>query len=166
MTNNIDLKKLFEEKLENGSKDLLMPPPSFDIMCCEILEFNELEKSIVVSMKMDTKWLNPYKTMQGGMIAGALDNAIGPLSLLVAPINMTKKMELEYLKPITMDHKILFLKASVISQNRRVIKIEACVEDKDGVIYTKALATQIVLNPNYAVENLKKASIIAHKAHS
>lgn len=145
MSNDIDLKKLFKEKLGNNTDDLLMPPPSFDIMCCEIVEFDEIKKSIVVTMKMDKKWLNPYKTMQGGMIAGALDNAIGPLSLLVAPINMTKKMELEYFKPITLDQEILFLKANVISQNRRVIKIEACIEDKDGVVYTKALATQIVL---------------------
>jgi len=35
--------------------------------------------------------------MQGGMIAAAVDNTIGPLSFLVAAPNVTRRLEMKYI---------------------------------------------------------------------
>lgn len=97
----LDLMELFEKNLGEAVKDYDLPPPSFEVMCCKIIEFDPSEKKLITKMPVLHEWLNPYGTMQGGMIAAAVDNAVGPLSMLVAKRNMTRGMELKYLKPIT-----------------------------------------------------------------
>ena len=42
----IDITALFRKKLGESMDEYLMPPPSFSIMQCEIIEFNEEKKSI------------------------------------------------------------------------------------------------------------------------
>jgi acyl-coenzyme A thioesterase PaaI-like protein len=42
-------------------------------------------ESMTVRFPFDVRFTNPMGVMQGGMIAAAIDNALGPLSYLVAP---------------------------------------------------------------------------------
>ena len=83
---------IFSKFLKHDSKNLKMPPPIFVAMQCEVLEYNEEEKTLTTKMPVLEQWLNPYGTMQGGMIDAAMDNAVGPLSLLVAPMNILVKI--------------------------------------------------------------------------
>jgi acyl-coenzyme A thioesterase PaaI-like protein len=46
------------------------------------------------------KYRNPFGTMQGGMIATAVDNTIGPLRDVVAPPNVTRTLEMRYSHPV------------------------------------------------------------------
>ena len=41
--------------------------------------------------------------MQGGMIAAAVDNIVGRLSMLIAPPNFTRNLEMKYKKAINSD---------------------------------------------------------------
>ena len=51
--------------------------------------------------------------MQGGMTMAAIDNAVGPLSMLVAPLNVTRNVESKPLKPISMELEYIFVKATL-----------------------------------------------------
>ena len=85
----IDVIELFGNVLGEKINAFTLPPPSFEIMQCEIIEYSQEEKSLITKLPVLEQWLNPYGAMQGGMIDAAIDNAVGPLSMLIAPPNMT-----------------------------------------------------------------------------
>lgn len=49
---SIDVKELFENVLGDGVNDFDLPPPSFEVMQCEILSYDVDKESIVVKMPM------------------------------------------------------------------------------------------------------------------
>ena len=111
----------------------------------EIIEYKEEEKSLTVRLPVLEKWQNPFGTMQGGMIDAAIDNAVGPLSLLVAPMNMTRSIETKILKAITMDIETIYVKANLVEQKKRRLAFEVEVQDNDGVVYATSKVVNFVL---------------------
>ncbi len=138
MSEPIDLIELYSEVLGDTIEQFELPPPSFTVMQGEIIEFDDVKKSLTTKMPVLKSWLNPYGTMQGGMVLAAIDNAVGPLSLLVAPMNMTRSMESKFIKPITMDVEYIYVTASLSEHKRKRLKFEVTVQDKFATIYTKA----------------------------
>jgi len=138
----IDVLELFSNILDDKINDFTLPPPIFEIMQCEIIEYNEEDKSLIVRLPVLEKWQNPYGTMQGGMIDAAIDNAVGPLSLLVAPMNMTRTIETKILKAITMDVETIYVKAKLLEEKKRRLTFEAEVVDVEGLVY----ATSTIVN--------------------
>ena len=109
----IDVEELFTKALGERVHELNLPPPSFTVMECNILNYDEKEKPILVRIPVLETWLNPYNTMQGGLIIGAIDNAVGPLSMLVAPKNVTRNIESKLIKQITTDMQYIYVSASL-----------------------------------------------------
>ena len=138
----IDVIKLFSDILGDMIHDFTLPPPSFEIMQCEIIEYNQEEKSLIARLPVLEKWQNPFGTMQGGMIDGAIDNAVGPLSLLVVPMNMTRTIETKILKAITMDVETIYVKAKLSEMKKRRLTFEAEVVDDEDIVY----ATSRIVN--------------------
>ncbi len=141
----INLQQLFEEVLGKKVKDLNLPPPSFSIMKTTIIDFNIENKSLITKIPVLESWLNPYSSMQGGMIVGAIDNAIGPLSLLVGPFNVTRKIETEYIKPITLSTKYIYIIAKLVEQSGKRMFFEAKIVDEFKKVYVKAKATHWII---------------------
>ena len=141
----IDLIELYTDILGDKVQDYNLPPPSFEVMQCEIIEFNADEKYIIVKIPVLKSWLNPYGTMQGGLIVAAIDNAVGPLSLLVAPKNMTRNIESKLLKPILMESEYIFVRATLSEKKKRRLIFDVVVKDKDEIIYAKATVTNWIL---------------------
>ncbi len=141
----IDIYEICSEVLGDKVKDFDLPSPSFEVMQCEVMEFDDEERSIVVKMPVLRSWLNPYGTMQGGMTSAAIDNAVGPLSLLVAPLNVTRYMESKLIKPITMDLEYIYVHASLGEQKKKRLIFEVTVQDKFGELYTKATVTNWIV---------------------
>jgi len=141
----IDILTLFGEALGDKLHEFNLPPPSFEIMKCKILEFDAEKKYIVVKMPVLDLWLNPYGTMQGGLIIGAIDNAVGPLSLLVAPKNMTRNIESKLLKPIIKEMGFIYVTATLVEQKKRRLIFDAVVQDSAKNIYAKATLTNWIL---------------------
>ena len=141
----LDLETLFSEVLGEKMQEFILPPPSFEIMQCEILLYDKIEKSLLVKIPILNIWLNPYGTMQGGMIMGAMDNTVGPLSILVAPKNVTRTMESKLLKPITMDLEYIYIKAILIEHKKRRLIFDVFVKDKEENIYVKAKVTNWII---------------------
>ena len=141
----IDVIELFSNILGDKINDFTLPPPSFEIMQCEIIEYNIEEKSLIVRLPVLEKWQNPFGTMQGGMIDSAIDNAVGPLSLLVAPINMTRTIETKILKAITMDVETIYVKAKLVEVKKRRLTFEAEVVDGEGLVYATSRMVNFIV---------------------
>ncbi len=134
----IDIIKLYSTVLGEKVKEFDLPPPSFSVMKAEIIDYDKEKKTLLSKMPVLRDWLNPYGTMQGGMINAAIDNAVGPLSLLVAPLNMTRTMETKYIKAITMELKCIYVQAILVEEKKKRLTFEVAVMDEDENIYTTA----------------------------
>ena len=134
----IDIIELFSTVLGEKVKKFDLPPPSFTVMKGEIIAYDKEEKTLLSKMPVLRDWLNPYGTMQGGMINAAIDNAVGPLSLLVAPLNMTRTMETKYIKAITMELECIYVQAILVEEKKKRLTFEVAVMDEYENIYTTA----------------------------
>ncbi len=115
-----------------------MPPKIFVDMDTEIIDY-ENKKSLTTKIPIKEKYKNPLGFMQGGMIAAAIDNTVGPLSFLVAPPSVTTTMNITYHRPIPMSDEFIFIKATIIDQTKKMIYMKAEVFNKANKL--KAMAT-------------------------
>ena len=145
MKNNIDTTALFNKMQANSKEALLMPPPSFTLMQCEVIAYDKDRHTLIVKIPVIEAWLNPYKTMQGGMVNAAIDNAVGPLSLLIATANITRHMETKFLRPITLVTDYIFVKASLSEMKKRRLSFDVSVEDEKGEVFVEAKVVNFIL---------------------
>jgi len=115
-----------------------IPPKIFIEMEAEVVDY-ENKKSLTIKMPIKEKYKNPLGFMQGGMIAAAIDNTVGPLSFLVAPPSVTTTMNITYIRPVPVSDEFVFVKATIIDQTKKMIYMRAEVFNKDNKL--KATAT-------------------------
>lgn len=142
----VSITELLEEKLGEGRSGFLLPPPVYETIAADVLEVDVENGSLVLRFPMLRRYLNPYGTMQGGMIAAAVDNTIGPLSLLVARANVTRSMELEYLKPVKGALPFIDVKARLAERRVRRLVFEAEVFDPEGALLATARCVNLVVS--------------------
>ena len=145
MSQSLDIKELFRSTLGDTLHEYKLPPPSFTIMQCEIIAFDKEKATLTTKIPVLKEWLNPYSTMQGGMIVAAMDNALGPLSLLVAPKNMTRNIESKLIKAITMDMKYIYVTASLYEVKKRRLIFDVVVKDEEENLYATARVTNFII---------------------
>ena len=126
-------------------KGHLMPPPSFTSMQGEILAFDAEAGTLTARFPVLESQLNPYRSMQGGFLAAAADNAFGPLSLLVAPPNLTRRMELTYNRPVSLQTGYILVKAFMVSRDERRLELRADIFDPQGQRVARARATHWIV---------------------
>ena len=119
---------LLDEKLAGRIDEIDFPPPVFDAMQGEVIAYDLENNSLTTRFPILNEQLNPYGTMQGGIIAAAIDNTIGPLSLLVSPPNFTRQMEVKYSKVISPELGYIYITARFIKKHKRQLFFEAIVE--------------------------------------
>ncbi len=122
------------DKVLAGSGDdrLLMPPPVFETMQGEFIGFDQKNKILKARFPVLNEQLNPYGSMQGGMVAAAIDNTLGPLSMLVAPPNFTRRLEIKYRRPVTPGLNYITVIGKFIEQKKRQLFFRASVVDDEG----------------------------------
>ncbi len=121
------------------------PPPVFLAMRGEFLDYDPDKAVLRVCFPVLESWLNPYGMMQGGMVAAAIDNTIGPLSALVAPANVTRHMELKYSRAVTPDAGFITVTARLIDRQDRWLTLKAEVNDPQGQRLARAKAKHWIL---------------------
>lgn len=127
-------------KLGDEADEYELPPPVFTTMQGEFLEYDE-EKSVLTNRFPVLKdYLNPYGAMQGGVVAAAVDNTFGPLSMLVSSPSVTRKLELKYSSPITTDLEHITVKATFLEREDRWLRFKAEVRDPGGKLLVRAKA--------------------------
>jgi len=134
------------EKLHgNRLGEYTFPPPVFTAMQGEFLDFDLKQSVISVRFPILETWLNPYGIMQGGMVAAAIDNTIGPLSALVATANVTRHMELKYSRSATLETEFIIVTASLVERDGHWLTFKAAACDPQGKRLTRAKAVHWIL---------------------
>ncbi|MCB8929376.1 MAG: PaaI family thioesterase [Ardenticatenaceae bacterium] len=128
-----------------ASGELKLPPPIFADMAGEFVEMDMAAKTLTVRFPVQERYQNPMGYMQGGMIAAAIDNAIGPLSFMVAAPNVTKTMEVTYLRPISTSVAEITVVAAFEGQNGRELTFVADVLRGDGTKLATARSLNVLL---------------------
>ncbi len=93
------LEQLNQQTSQNSG--LKLPPPIALLMEVEFVSYEEGE-SMTNRFPVKESYQNPAGHMQGGMIAAAVDNTVGPLSFLLAPYSTTTHLNLTYIRPVTL----------------------------------------------------------------
>lgn len=122
-----------------------LPPKVFIAMRGEFAEYDEANAALTNRFPVVEDYLNPYGAMLGGMVAAAVDNTIGPLSMLVAPPNVTRRMELKFSNPITTEMEFILVKATFLERDGGWLKFKAEVRDQQGKLLAKARATHWIV---------------------
>ena len=78
---------LVKNRLGDRFDDYLIPPPIFVTLQGEFMEFELDSGMLITRFPVLDKYLNPYGYMQGGMVAAAVDNTLGPLSMVALPVD-------------------------------------------------------------------------------
>lgn len=131
--------------LENRFGDRLdqytFPPPVFVAMQAEFLDYDPDQAVLSVRFPVLESWLNPYGIMQGGMVAAAIDNTIGPLSVLVAPPNVTRHMELKYSRAVSPQVGYITVTAHLLERDGNWLTFQAEARDpqEKRLVRAKAL---------------------------
>ncbi len=141
-----DLLPLLEKRLQGRTDEINFPPPVFDAMKGEVVDYDIEKETLKNRFPILSEHLNPYGNMQGGIISAAIDNTIGPLSLLVSPPNFTRYMEMKYVKIISPDLGYIYVTAKFIEKKKRQLFFEATVEDEDGNKLASAKSTHWVID--------------------
>ncbi len=148
-----DLMEYFLQLAENhypdGFNNVVLPPPVFLSMGAEFTKIDQENAEMEVKFPIPISTLNPFGSMQGGIIAAAVDNAVGSLSILVGPMNFTRDMTLKYRRPVSKDFEYIIVKATFTGQKGRRLFFSAEVMDPEGNILVKAKVM------NWIVEKLE-----------
>lgn len=110
----------------------------FAEMEAELLEFDADAGMLRVGFPVRERYLNPYGSMQGGMVAAAVDNTVAPLSVLVAPPNVTRRLELTYSRPITLETRRIVVTARLERRDGLALRFVAEVTDDEGARLARA----------------------------
>lgn len=135
-----------KDRLGDRSEDYLIPPPVFLTMRGEFLSFDAQAGILETRFPVLQEYLNPYGAMQGGMVAAAVDNTLGPLSMLVAPPNVTRRLQMKYSRQITPDLEYITVKGKLLERKGRWLTFSAEVRDQDGGLLARAQARHWIVD--------------------
>lgn len=137
------LRELFADYLAEGTFQL--PPPIFVEMGAEFVGVDMDAKTLTVRFPVQHRFENPMGFMQGGMIAAAIDNTIGPLSFLVAPPSVTKTMEVKYRRPVDRNMAYIEVEAAFAGQEAQSLTFTAKVRSDSRKLLAEATAHHSLL---------------------
>jgi acyl-coenzyme A thioesterase PaaI-like protein len=137
------LKSQYGDRLD----DLLVPPPSFDLMQGEFVDYDADAGWVVTRFPVRDSYMNPYGSMQGGFVAAAVDNTFGPLSMLVGPPNVTRRLEMKYSRAVTQEMGAITVRAEFLSRNGRWLEFKATVRSPDGQLLARSWAKHWITDP-------------------
>ena len=135
----------FQVKFGDGANLEDFIPPVFWEMKGEILEYDPDSQTLTARFPAETRYHNPYRVMQGGILAAAIDNTLGPLSVLVAPPNVTREMTVKYKKAVTQEFQYVIVRGWVESFAPPYLLLAARAESEDGQLFARASARHFIL---------------------
>lgn len=132
------------EKL-TGHPDLKLPPPVFLDMGGEVISIDMQKPEVTLRFPVQARYENPMGYMQGGVIATIADNALGMLSFLVAFVNVTKEMNIRYVRPVKgISHVVAT--ARVVEQSEKTLLLTADVRDEAGKLLARVKSQHVILS--------------------
>jgi acyl-coenzyme A thioesterase PaaI-like protein len=139
------LMDIISERLGERVDEFLIPPPVFEAMRGEIIDIDLDVGTLTTRFPVLETYQNPYRSMQGGMVAAVVDNTLGPLSMLVAPPNVTRRLDMKYSRPIMMDLEFITVKGQYVSSEGRNLMLKAEVRGPENQLLARARATHWII---------------------
>jgi uncharacterized protein (TIGR00369 family) len=127
--------------------NIKLPPNCFDFLRAELIEAADGAASVRFMPTEEME--NPYGNIQGGILAGMIDNVIGPAVVSLAPEKPTATihMSVNFLGSARAGEAIIGT-ARVVRYGRTQIYLEAeMTRESDGKLILKATATNVLLDP-------------------
>lgn len=143
MTNDNDrLLELLIDRVPPGTP-LQLPPPCLVDMQATLEDWQE---GVSLSMRFPVleRYRNPLGFMQGGFIAAALDNTIGPFSYLIAPPSVTSQLNLSYLRPVPPTAAHLVCTARLIERTGKTLYIAGEARNEGKVVALAQAVCQLL----------------------
>lgn len=137
-------------KMMGKNSQLQIPPPVFLEMGGEFVDVDLEAQTVTLRFPVEERFQNPLGYMQGGIITAVVDNAIVPLSFLVAPPSVTKTLLMEYVRPVSADLAHVLVKAQCEVVGEREATFTAVVTTEDGRELARATAVHVILKPRPA----------------
>lgn len=146
----VDLQAITDTMKALGATGLKLPPPVLEDMQADVRDYRPVEgggvgSALVVRFPVLERYQNPMGMMQGGVMAAAVDNVIGPLSYLVAPPSVTAQLAMTYLAPATPDLEWVEVEARLVSRAGRQLVFDATVTAPDGRELAVARSTNTIV---------------------
>jgi acyl-coenzyme A thioesterase PaaI-like protein len=133
------------DRLGERRDEYLVPPPAFATMQGAIQAFDEESGALVVRFPVLETLLNAYGSMQGGMVAAAVDSTLHPLSMLVAPPSVTRRLQMKYSRLVTPELEYFTVKGRFLARRGRWLDFSAEVRDPEGVLLARARAVHWIV---------------------
>lgn len=129
---------------ERSGLSLQFPPGCLSAMEGSLLDY-EPGKSLAAVFPVLPRYANPMGTMQGGFLAAAFDNVLGPLSYLAAgrPCT-TNNLSVNYIRAVLPGDEVR-ITARVVSRSRRTLHLRAEAFNRAGKIVAVALSNLAVV---------------------
>ncbi|MFA6456617.1 MAG: PaaI family thioesterase [Bacteroidota bacterium] len=144
MNPNLEVLQAEFEQLGGQFPDAQLPPNCFSVMKAEYIDY-ESRTMLKITFPVLPEFLNPMKTMQGGFIAAAFDNVIGPLSYLAARATcVSLDMHTNFIRPINVDDQ-LTITARVVIRGRATMNISAEGVNAKGKLIATCTSHMIVM---------------------
>lgn len=122
---------------------LQLPPNSMKTLNVEFIGV-EMGKSLTAKVPFNPQHTNPLGMMQGGFVAAAIDDILGPLTYMTAQKPMvTIEMSTSFIRPITAKNSWIIIHGEVVSFTKSLMILKAEVRSQDGKLL--ATATQHAL---------------------
>ena len=137
---------ILRRKLADRTDEYAFPPPIFAAMQGEFRELDLEAGLLTAQFPVLESYLNPYGTMQGGMVAAAVDNTLGPLSVLIAPLNVTRQLEMTYSRPVTLDMGYIVVTARLLERKDRLLFFKADVRSQEGLRLARSKAMHWIMD--------------------
>lgn len=68
---------------------------------------------------------NPMGTMQAGFVLAALDNAMGPLTYLIAPPSVGRDFMVRFVRPVAIELDYIYCTARLVERTRKQLFVTA-----------------------------------------
>lgn len=136
-----ELNRALLQRLPPG---LQIPPPCLTGMQAEPIEYLDGE-SLTMRFPVLPAYANPLGYMQGGYVAAALDNTLGPFSYLVAPPSVTSRLSIEYLRPVVPGLPWIECVARLVQRTARNLYLSGEVRGPDGKVLAICQSTCQIL---------------------
>jgi acyl-coenzyme A thioesterase PaaI-like protein len=139
---------ILRSRLGETLSDFLLPPPVFTLMQGQFIDLDMEAGCLSARFPILESYFNPYHAVQGGILAAAVDNTLGPLSMLLAPPNVTRTLEMKYSRPVTLDMGFITVHARLVSRHDPRLFFEARASSPDGSKLATCKALHWIIAPS------------------
>ena len=137
--------EILHARLGDRIEEFILPPPVFELMQAELIDFDPEPGWLKIRFPVLEQYLNPYGFMQWGMVTAAVDNTLGPLSMLVAPPNVTRTLDMKFSQPVTLDLENIIVEGRLVGREGRRLTFNAEVRDQSGKLLARSRALHWII---------------------